>query len=163
MKSCSFPLGFSEKKMIRALGTGIVALLLCLPVSAQLNLGRIFGGVTDASGGAIAGATVRIVDVQRGITRPLVTDGAGEYSAPSLTPGTYTVIAEDKGFKTLQRENVVVGVGADVRVDLSLEPGEQTQTVTVTGEIPQVDTSNAQLQETIDTTDVANLPIQGRQ
>ena len=56
-----------------------------------------------------------------------------------------------------------MGVGADLRIDLSLQPGEQTQTVTVTGEIPQVNTTNAELQETIQTTDVADLkmPIQG--
>ena len=70
-----------------------------LPSAAQLNLGRIFGTVTDQSGGAIAGAMVTVLDVERGVSRPLVADDAGEYSAPSLTPGTYTVRAESKGFK----------------------------------------------------------------
>jgi hypothetical protein len=109
-------------------------LLFSLPVSAQLNLGRILGGVTDEGGGAIVGAAVTVIDVQRGVSRPLTTDEAGAYSAPSLNPGTYKVPAEAKGFKGLDRTGISVGVGQDVRVDLILQPGEQTQTVTVTGE-----------------------------
>ena len=73
------------------LGAMTVALLFCSPAFSQLNLGRIFGAVTDQSGGAIVGATVTVVDVARGVSRPLVSDGAGEYDAASLTPGTYTV------------------------------------------------------------------------
>src|SRR6202030_1276933 len=110
-----------------------------------LNLGRIVGGVTDQTGGAIAGATVTVTDVARGISRTLVSDGAGEYSAPSLTPGAYTVRAEAKGFQSLERTGITVEVGQDVRVDVTLRPGEQTQTVTVTEEIPQVNATNAEL------------------
>ena len=150
--------------MICVLGMGLVALMFCLPASAQLNLGRIFGGVTDTTGGAVVGATVRVVDVARGITRPLITDGAGEYSAPSLTPGTYTVIAEDKGFKTVQRENVIgrrwCGRPSG---SYACNPGSKPRQLLLRAKSRQIDTSNAQLQQTIDTTDVANLPIQGRQ
>ena len=70
--------------------------------------------------------------------------------------------AEFKGFKTIERADIVVGVGQDVRVDLSMEPGEQTQTVTVTGEPPQVNTTNAQLGGTIDNQAVEDLPVSGR-
>src|SRR5580658_9498880 len=57
------------------------------PSYAQSNLGRIFGAVTDQSGGAIVGAAVSVIDVDRGITRPLITDGAGLYDASSIIPG----------------------------------------------------------------------------
>jgi hypothetical protein len=114
------------------------------------NLGRIFGAVTDQSGGAIVAATVTVIDTARGVSRPLTTDAAGEYSAPSLTPGTYTIRVEAKGFSILQRTDIVVGVGQDVRADLTLQPGEQTQTVTVSGEAPQVNTSNATLGGTLE-------------
>ena len=83
--------------------------LCCFPAFSQLNLGRIFGAVTDQSGGTLSGATVTILDVARGVSRPLTTDAAGEFSAPSLTPGTYTVRAEFSGFKTIERTDVVVG------------------------------------------------------
>lgn len=71
-----------------------VVFLLSVPVFSQANLGRILGSVTDQTGGVIAGATVTVLDVQRGISRTLTTDGAGEYNAPNLTPGTYTVRVE---------------------------------------------------------------------
>ena len=71
-----------------------VVFLLSLPVFSQANLGRILGSATDQTGGVIAGATVTVLDVQRGISRTLTTDGAGEYNAPNLTPGTYTVRVE---------------------------------------------------------------------
>ena len=79
-------------------------------------------------------ATVTVIDVQRGVSRPLTTDEVGACSAPSLNPGTYKVRAEAKGFKVLDRTGISVGVGQGVRVDLILRPGEQTQTLTVTGE-----------------------------
>jgi len=138
-------------------------LLWASPLRSQLNYGRIFGAVTDATGGAIVNATVTIIDVERGVTRPLATDNVGQYSAPSLVPGTYTVRVEAPGFKKLDHQDVVVGVGQDVRVDLTLEPGEQTQTVTVTGEAPEINTSNATLGGTIENTIVNELPLNGRQ
>ena len=119
---------------------GVCFLSLVVPVLAQVNLGRILGAVTDQTGGVIVGAMVTVTDVDRGVSHPLVTDGAGEYSASSLLPGTYTVRAETKGFKTFERQNVVVGVGQDIRVDLALQPGEQAQTITVTEALPVVNT-----------------------
>ena len=56
-----------------------------------------------------------------------MTDSAGAYSAPNLTPGTYTVHVEFAGFKLIDRQDVAVGVGQDIRVDASLQPGEQSQ------------------------------------
>jgi hypothetical protein len=128
------------QKIVRTLGVCLALFFLSLPAFSQLNLGRVWGAVTDQTGGAVAGATVTIIDVARGASRPLTVDSSGEYNAPSLTPGTYTVRVEAKGFKTVERQNVEVGVGEEIRVDLSLQPGEQNQTVTVTGEIPLVNT-----------------------
>lgn len=154
--------GVCGRKVIQWLSTAGALLLFCAPTFAQLNYGRVFGAVTDQTGGAIAGATVTILDVQRGVSRPLTTDSAGEYSAPSLIPGTYTVRVEFSGFQTAERTDVGVGVGKDVRVDISLQPGAQTQTVTITGEAPQINTTNAQLGATIENEAVADLPVSGR-
>ena len=98
-------------------------LLLCAPAFSQGNTGRILGTVTDQSGGVVAGATVTVIDTERGVTRTLTSDDAGEYNAPNLTPGNYTVRAEAKGFKKLERQNVVLEVGKEVRVDLTVQPG----------------------------------------
>jgi hypothetical protein len=135
-------------------------LLLCLPAYSQ-NLGRISGIVTDTSGGAVVGAATVVTDVERGITRNLTTDDSGTYSAPNLIPGTYTVRATFAGFRAVERRDILVAVGGDVHVDLTLQPGEQAQTVTVTGEAPQVTTTNAQLGGTIVGRDLADLPVAG--
>ena len=151
-----------SKVAIQGLGVSVVFWLFCLPAFSQLNYGRILGAITDQTGGVIAGATVTITDTDRGVTRTLVTDNAGEYNAPSLLPSTYSVKAEAKGFRTVDRQNVVIGVGQDVRVDLTLTPGEQTQTVTVTEAVPIVETTNAELGGTLQNQLFNELPVSGR-
>src|ERR1700685_4380381 len=127
MMGMSLGLQYLRTKMgIQALALGLGLLLLCIPASAQLNLGNISGTVTDSSGAAVAGANVTVTDVERGVTRNLTTDTAGEYSAPSLAPGSYSGRVEFKGFQTLNRTGISVGVGQVVRVDLSIQPGSQT-------------------------------------
>lgn len=149
-------------KTLPVLVAGVGVLLLCLPGFSQLNSGSIDGSITDQTGAVMAGAKVTIIDVARGVSRPLVTDSAGQYTAPSLTPGQYTVRAEAPGFKNAERTEINVGVGQAIRVDLQLQPGEQTQTVTVTGEAPLIDTSNEVISNTVDTVTLAELPINGR-
>jgi hypothetical protein len=129
---------------------------------AQGNFGRILGTVSDQTGGVISGATVSIIDKDRGVARTLTTDQAGEYNAPTLIPGTYIVRAEAKGFKLLERQNVVLEVGKEVRVDLTVQPGEQTQTITVTEAIPLVETTNATLGGTLSNSQINDLPLNGR-
>jgi len=118
--------------MFKLLALSFCVLLLCAPAFSQGSAGRIMGTVTDQSGGVVANATVSVIDTERGVTRTLTTDDAGEYSAPNLTPSTYLVRAEAKGFKKIERQNVDLGVGKEVRVDLTVQPGGQEQTVTVT-------------------------------
>ena len=129
----------------RSLGILLTVFLLCLPLFSQTSQGTIQGAVFDQTGGAIAGATVTVTDVARGVSRALTADGAGAYVANNLTPGTYTVRAEAKGFRTVEHSGVLVEVGQTVRVDLVVQPGEQTQTITVTGEVPAIDTTDATL------------------
>ena len=129
---------------------------------AQGNLGRILGTVTDQSGAVIPDATVTVTDTERGTARALTTDPAGEFNAPTLIPGTYSVRGAAKGFQTLERPNIVVAVGQEVRVDLSLRPGEQTQTVTITEAIPLVDTASATLGGSLSSSEINDLPLNGR-
>src|SRR5437879_242690 len=111
--------------------TTLIVLLFSIALLAQGNFGRILGSVKDSTGAVIPGATVSIIDKERGLARTLTTDEAGQYNAPNLIPGTYTVRAELPGFKRLDRENVVVEVGNEIRVDVTIEPGQQGETVTV--------------------------------
>src|SRR5580692_12145888 len=90
----------------RVMVVSIGILLACLPLLAQTYTGRILGVVTDQTGATLPGAQVVITDMQRGVTRTLITDQAGEYVAPDLSPGVYKVHAEAKGFKTVEQVNI---------------------------------------------------------
>ena len=165
--SATFSSGKSQDEKLagwlRIFGTAILVILFCAPVMfSQANQGTIQGGVFDQSGGAIAGAMVTVTDVARGVSRNLVADSAGQYVTPALDPGTYTVRAEAKGFRTEEHSGVLVEVGRNVRVDLLLQPGEQTQAITVTGEIPAIDTTDATLGGTVTNEAINALPLNGR-
>jgi hypothetical protein len=149
-------------RLLHALTLGLLLMFVSVPLFAQGNRGRILGNVTDVTGGNVAGATVTITDIARGIPHVLTTDTDGLYFAPDLLPGTYTVKVEAKGFKVFQRKNVLLEVGKDVRVDVVLQPGSQTETITVTEEIPMVDTTSTTLGGTISNTIINDLPLNGR-
>ncbi len=166
MKYFSSPIGNSIQDSIKDAGPLVLAtmtvLFLSFPLLAQGNLGRILGTITDQSGGVVAGATVTVLDQERGTARTLSTDQAGEYNAPNLMPGMYTVRAETKGFKTVENGNILVEVGKEVRIDLSLQPGEQTEKITVSEAVPLVETTNAVLGGTLSHDMIIDLPLNGR-
>src|SRR4029077_8592197 len=102
INSSGRPWCISFRKTLHVLLGAVGVLLLCLPAFSQANFGRILGTVTDSSGGVVASATFTLGDADRGVARTLTTDQAGEYNAPTLIPGTYTVRAEAKGFKKFE-------------------------------------------------------------
>src|SRR5271155_2089180 len=145
---------------------GLVCLVLAFSVSvsmfAQTTTGRIQGTVTDQTGAGVPAATVAITDVQRGNTRTVSTDTAGEYAAPELQPGVYKVRAEAKGFKTVERVNIVLEVAQDLRVDISLPTGQVSETVVVTDEVPLVNSTTSTLGGTLSNAEINDLPLNGR-
>src|SRR5882762_7511419 len=150
------------RKALQVLGGTLVVLLLSFSTFSQGSAGRLVGAIIDSNGGVIAGATVTVLDVQRGTNRILISDESGSYNAPNLIPGSYKVRAEFRGFRATERQNIVLEVGQEIRVDLTLQPGEQTQTITVTESIPMVDTTNAELGGTLQSDILNNLPMNGR-
>jgi hypothetical protein len=154
--------GAWRKNAVQWLGGLFAVLLLCLPAFSQGSFGRILGTVTDQSGGVVAGATVTVVDTERGINRTLITDDVGAYNAPNLTPGNYTVRVEAKGFKRIERQGITIEVGKEVRVDLTVQPGDQNQTLTVTESVPLVETTNATMGGTLENAEIVDLPLNGR-
>lgn len=153
---------WSRKHVLRVLGVVAAVLLLSLPGFSQLNTGRLSGSVTDQTGGALAGATVVVTETATGVARTLMTDASGAYAAPNLTPGIYSVHAEFMGFQAFERQNVQIGTGSDIRVDVTMQPGATNQTVTVTESLPMVNTTNAQTGGTLQQQLLANIPINGR-
>src|SRR5665213_1177233 len=145
-----------------AIALAVVALVAGSPAFSQGSEGRILGTVTDQSGAAIPGAKVTITDIDRGTTRTLMSDASGAYNAPNLTPGNYAVRVEFMGFRTSDRKDIALQVGAEMRIDASLQPGQQTETVTVTGEPPPVNTTSAVLGGTLGPGTIQDLPLNGR-
>lgn len=146
---------------IAVVSLGLLA-LFCLPGSSQTDTGRILGNVTDQTGAAIKGATVTITDTLRGTTRTLTTDDAGAYVAPGLLPSTYRVRAEASGFKVVERPAIQLEVAKDALIDFNLPTGQATETVTVTDEIPQVETTNDILGGTLSNKQINEMPLNGR-
>ena len=110
----------------------------------------ILGTVQDASGAVIPGATVEIKSDQQGWTRNTVSNDQGSYEFSSVPVGSYTVQVEKSGFKSYIQAGVGVQVDLHARVDVGLEVGISTQTVTVTGSAALLETTSSTQQNVID-------------
>jgi hypothetical protein len=156
-----------EKSRKHGLGVALtfVALLVLAvpPGRAQTFRGTILGIVTDATGGAVPGATVTVRNVNTGLLRTTETQGDGSYRVPELPIGSYDVTVEKAGFQTSITSGVKVDVAAERRVDASLKPGEVKEQITVSGEaLPLIEITNATLGGTLTQESVKDLPINGR-
>ena len=147
---------------IVAIGFAFVAALLPQPLAAQAVTGTILGTVRDSSGGALPGATVNLVNTDNGFTRNVLSDSSGEYTAPLMPTGTYSVTAELSGFKKVSLANVHVGVDQKVRVDLKLDVGQMAESVTIQAETPLIQTSSSELGTTVANEQIEALPLNGR-
>src|SRR5579884_2562173 len=146
----------------QTLAAALCFFLFALPAVAQTYNGRILGTVTDQSGAVVVGANIDVTDVQRGTTRSTVSGVAGDYAIPSVPPGVYKVSVRAKNFRSVERVNVQVEVAQDARVDFSLQPGQATETVVVTGEVPLINTTSSTLGGTLSNKQINDLPLNGR-
>ncbi len=142
---------------------GLLSVLLCaLTASAQFRAG-IQGTIKDITGGVIPGATVTVVSKETSRTWTVTTNDSGFYRVVGLPPGAYDVIAELPGFKKQAVENVAVTAENIQGVDITLSPGQISETVTVNGATtPALQTENAQVSGTISNRQVEALPQVGR-
>ena len=130
---------------------------------AQTSTGEIDVNVVDSSGAVIPNAKVTITGASSGnVARQLSTNGDGIAAAPLLQPATYDVIVSAPGFREIARKGIVLRVGAVVSLRLTLEVGSATQTVTVAGQTPLLQTNTSSLSDTISQTSVQQLPLDGR-
>jgi hypothetical protein len=141
----------------------VVLLSVTFCGAAWAQTGSITGTVKDPSGAAIAGATVVVTSPERGITRQMATNSAGEYNESGLTPGTYDIIVTATGFKKYQAKNVKLDVGEKARVDVALEVGSISTEVIVQGEnVAQVETQSSELAGTVTGKEITQLELNGR-
>ncbi len=146
----------------RALCLAVLSLGLATSAVAQSVSGTILGTVTDSTGAVVAGAKVTIVNEGTGLTRTVIADANGEYTAPALPTGHYTITSEMTGFKTVALSNVEVGVDQRVRINIKLEVGAMTESVSITAETPLLQTSSSELGTTVSNEQIEALPLNGR-
>lgn len=139
---------------------------LFLAVSSTVCLaqgtGAIHGSVTDPSDLAVPGAAVTAKLVERGTTRTVQADSRGEYVLPALPVGSYVVTASSQGFKQYHQEGIELTANENVRVDIRLQLGSVTESVSVTTEAPLVDSRSSAMGALLDNRRVLELPINGR-
>ena len=114
-------------------------------LAAQRATATILGTVTDSSGAVIPDATVRATETATDAIQTATSDAQGRYRLSDLPVGDYAVQSEAMGFQTLVKKNITLSIGADVVVDFALPVGQLTQTVTVEGDVSQVETTSAQI------------------
>lgn len=122
----------------------------------------IVGTVTDPSGAVMPGVKVTVTNTGTMASRSVETNGAGSYSAPELPIGQYSVKAEQPGFKTYERSGIVLNVNDRLRVDIPMQVGEVTQSVTVSEAAVRVQTESGEVSDIISGTQVTQLAINGR-
>jgi hypothetical protein len=140
------------------------ALLVAATASAVFGQGfqgGLRGSIKDA-GGVIPGVEVTLTNEQTNIKRSVVTNERGEFVFSNVDPGTYKVTATLQGYKTVDRGGVRIGTQQFLTLDLTMEVGAITENVTVTGEAPLIDTSNASTGTVLDTSALQTLPAPGR-
>jgi hypothetical protein len=142
----------------------VISLIVFGAVSgmAQQDRGTILGIVQDSSQAVIAGATVVVRNQGTGQEIRLTTDSSGLFVAPELPVGTYQISASLQGFKTKVQVGIVLGVSDRTRIVITLEPGEVKELISVTGQGPLIESASNTLGGTIESSQVQNLPLNGR-
>ena len=129
------------------------------PAFAQESRGAIQGRVIDPSDAPVPGAAVLVENRDTGTTVRLVANATGHYEANLLLPGNYRVVAESSGFKRSIRSGIVLPLSTRLEIDLKLEIGTVSDSVTVTGETPMLDTNSASSGMVMDNRSVMDLPL----
>ncbi len=143
----------------------LIAFLLIASATARLNAqgyGTIRGTVSDPSGAVVASATVTATQTQTGRATVVVTGKDGVYVFPTLLPSSYSVSVSASGFETYTQTGIVLQANQALTVNLSVRIGSATQTVSVSGDAPQVDTTTGTMSQVIDQSRVVDLPLNGR-
>lgn len=140
----------------------LAAVLPCHNLSAQVDTGTILGTVRDSSGAVIPGAKVSLTNTGTGLIVSTVAGPDGNFVLTPIKIGTYSVAAEFQGFRKTEHQNIHVDVLQQVVVDLTLLPGQLTQTVEVTGAPPALQTQEASVGQVVGSHEVNSLPLNGR-
>jgi hypothetical protein len=137
-------------------------LLVALATVAAAQEATIVGTVTDPTGAQVPNVSVTITNTDTGVVRKLATNEVGQYVAPNLHIGNYTVRAESAGFKAARQSGITLSVGERARVDFKLELGQATESVSVEANAVQVQTDSGEVSDVITGQQVQQLATNGR-
>ena len=148
--------------MFKLLSFSLILSLSLLPALAQVTTGAVLGTVQDSTGAVLPGVKVTATNLDTGITRISISGDEGTYRLTNLSLGNYEVSASLPGFSTEVRTGIELTIGRRALVDFSLNVGEISERVTVTGEAPLVETTSGSLGDLVDRRTVLALPLNGR-
>lgn len=140
--------------------SGLLGALLTLSALGQTTNGNIQGTVVDPSNAAVPGATVTARNMDTGLTAAATTTGAGVYALPNLPPGRYEITVEMSGMKKYVRTGVTVATNSTVGLDVQLQVGSATESVTVTSDAAQLETETSDIGSTVQSSLMRNLPLE---
>src|SRR2546425_329459 len=151
------------KEVINLICSFLILIALGITAAiAQTGSSNITGSVRDVNGAVVPGATVTAKNEATGVTSTQTTTDSGLYAFSSLPVGKYTITVEKQGFKTLQKINNVLEVGIPLTVDIALEVGQVSETVTVQSGLEQLQTANATIGNVVEQKAIEALPLNGR-
>ena len=151
-----------DKLKAFAVALVLVVMLVAIPVRAQVSGATLSGVVTDPSNSPVPGATLSIKSAGTGIARDVTTDADGFYSAPNLPPGAYEITTSAAGFSTQVQTGVTLTVGAQQTLNFTLKVGQVSEKIEVSSEVSQVELTSSTISETVNSTTVRELPLNGR-
>jgi hypothetical protein len=133
----------------------VLTLALGLLLCAQQPTTEVTGVITDPSGAVIPGATITVTNVNTGVTASTTSNGSGNYLFPVLNPGHYSIMVQQHGFDQVTRTGIELVISEVARFDFTLQLGATTQTIQVSAATPP-------LGQVIDTKQIEDLPLNGR-
>ncbi len=140
----------------------VVFVLSLSAVLAQVSTGTVVGVVEDSTGAVVPNAEVIVKQTATGEARSTRTNGSGEFNAPFLRPGGYSISATASGFKTKTLSGITLQVDQTINLRITLEVGSSTETIEVTGAAPLVDSATSSLGQVIANKQITDLPLNGR-
>jgi hypothetical protein len=146
---------------MRLFGTGLSFLCLALAAFGQSDRGTITGTVSDPAGAVVAAAPVEARQLETGAVYTAASSATGNYTLSQLPTGTYELTVNVTGFKKFVRQNLALPVAQTLRVDVTLEVGSNTESVTVTEAAPLLKTESGELSHNVNTNTMNNLPVLG--
>ena len=151
-----------ENLVVKKLIFAVASLCMLASLAFGQGAGQIVGSVRDQSQGSVPGVTVTVTETGTGQARSMVTDSDGAFVFPNLRPTSYIITATGSGFRAYRQTDVDLLANQSLTINIPMEVGAVTETVTVAGQTVQVDTSTSTLAEVVESTRIIELPLNGR-